>query len=297
MKSSLKDEAAEAHDLEQGSPKEGRIEKKDDLLADAKPSGAKPSDVKPSSEEKAPPKACSQGRAGALTLLFKYPHLLVAPVILFCLIVALCSFGIVHATNASYKLEGQQARDAAVSAADGIAKQLSSASRAALSMAAVVKMNPNWSFLESNFQVLAEELFRQSNDEGNLVLKELAFIPFGRVRINYGDPITRNSTADMFSPQLVNQLGPYRSIKERGLTVNGPIPLTNTEDRAFAARYPVFFPDTDEDESWGHPDNITHPTGCPGPPCYNPKTREKWWGFIGALVNAEPLLAGDNVHL
>eukprot|EP00983_Pelagomonas_calceolata_P067909 1149674-Pelagomonas_calceolata.AAC.2 len=97
-------------------------------------------------------------------------HASTATLILFCLIVALCSFGIVHATNASYKLEGERARDTAISAADGIAKQLSSASRAALSMvgvrgckgyrpykgckdmAAVVKMNPNWSFLESNFQ-------------------------------------------------------------------------------------------------------------------------------------------------
>eukprot|EP00967_Tisochrysis_lutea_P066887 scaffold87300_cov20-Tisochrysis_lutea.AAC.2 len=58
-------------------------------------------------------------------------------VILFCLIVALCSFGIVHATNASYNLEGQQAQDAAVSAADGIAMQLSSAFKAALSMVGV----------------------------------------------------------------------------------------------------------------------------------------------------------------
>eukprot|EP00983_Pelagomonas_calceolata_P074294 1152496-Pelagomonas_calceolata.AAC.1 len=97
----------------------------------------------------------AQTNAPVLRLIFRLQ------VILFCLIVALCSFGIVHATNASYKLEGQQARDAAVSAADGIAMQLSSASRAALSLAAVVKMNPNWSFLESNFQVLAEELFRQ----------------------------------------------------------------------------------------------------------------------------------------
>eukprot|EP00983_Pelagomonas_calceolata_P069297 1150316-Pelagomonas_calceolata.AAC.2 len=130
----------------------------------------------------------------------------VCAVILFCLTVALCSFGIVHATKASHKLEGERARDTAISAADGIAKQLSSASRAALSMvgvrgckgynpykgfkdmggrlqfpssayagalknpsfpsahmlqAAVVKMNPNWSFLESNFEVLAKELFRQ----------------------------------------------------------------------------------------------------------------------------------------
>eukprot|EP00983_Pelagomonas_calceolata_P053123 1143173-Pelagomonas_calceolata.AAC.7 len=87
-------------------------------------------------------------------------------VILFCLITALCSFGIVHATNDSYDLEEKQARDAAVSAADGIAKQLSSASRAALSMAAVVRMNPNWSFLESNFEVLAKELFRQASSIG-----------------------------------------------------------------------------------------------------------------------------------
>eukprot|EP00967_Tisochrysis_lutea_P066326 scaffold86374_cov19-Tisochrysis_lutea.AAC.1 len=25
-------------------------------------------------------------------------------------------------------------------------------------------------------------------------------------------------------------------------------------------------------------DNITHPTDCPGPPCYIPATREKFWG-------------------
>eukprot|EP00983_Pelagomonas_calceolata_P038269 1136728-Pelagomonas_calceolata.AAC.1 len=29
-----------------------------------------------------------------------------------------------------------------------------------------------------------------------------------------------------------------------------------------------------------HAYNITHPTGCPGPPCYNPKTREKFWGEL-----------------
>ncbi|KAF5837643.1 kinase-like domain-containing protein [Dunaliella salina] len=60
---------------------------------------------------------------------------------------------------------------------------------------------------------------------------------------------------------------------------------------------PIFFPDTDDDESWGHPDNITHPTGCPGPPCYYPKTREKYWGSAAALVNAGPIFSGENVHL
>eukprot|EP00983_Pelagomonas_calceolata_P042226 1138403-Pelagomonas_calceolata.AAC.4 len=142
-------------------------------------------------------------------------------VISFCLIVALCSFGIVHATNASYDLEGKQARDAALGAADGLAQELSSASKAALSLvgaggfgtrspqneidcksptlsfmplfqtlhqpsrnllqAAVVKMSPNWSFLEANFHVLAEELFRQSNGkengDGGLALMELTLVP------------------------------------------------------------------------------------------------------------------------
>jgi len=244
-----------------------------------------------------PAPACNTGVAGALTLLSKHPQLLIAPAILFCLIVALCSFGIVHATNASYNLEGEQAKDEATSAADGLVVQLSSASRAVLSLAAVVKMNPNWSFLESNFLVLAEELFRQSNEDGNLALRELALLPFGRVRLLLTKPDQRNSTADLFSPALVDRLQPYQSIAVGGLTINGPIPLTTGDERAFAARYPIFFSDVDEDEDWGHPDNITHPTDCPGPPCYNPETGEKFWGFIGAVVNAEPLLAGDNVHL
>eukprot|EP00200_Dunaliella_tertiolecta_P007255 CAMPEP_0202381292 /NCGR_PEP_ID=MMETSP1127-20130417/34796_1 /ASSEMBLY_ACC=CAM_ASM_000462 /TAXON_ID=3047 /ORGANISM="Dunaliella tertiolecta, Strain CCMP1320" /LENGTH=127 /DNA_ID=CAMNT_0048980207 /DNA_START=93 /DNA_END=473 /DNA_ORIENTATION=+ len=118
--------------------------------------------VLPGKKEKPPPASNSDiATAGLPTLLRKFPHLLIAPVISFCLIVALCSFGIVHATNASYDLEGKQARDAALGAADGLAQELSSASKAALSLAAVVKMSPNWSFLEANFHVLAEELFRQ----------------------------------------------------------------------------------------------------------------------------------------
>ncbi|KAF5837368.1 hypothetical protein DUNSADRAFT_4473 [Dunaliella salina] len=168
-------------------------------------------------------------------------------------------------------------------------------------MAAVVKMNPSWSFLEAVFLPLAKELFRQSGPGPsklgrNLDIKEIGLLPFGRVRAIYGVPVSRNTSRDLFSPELVTLLGPYRSMRERGLTVNGPIPLSDGV-RGFAARYPVFFPDTNEDENWGHPDNVTHPTGCPGPPCYNPETREKFWGFIGAVVNAEPILAGKNVHL
>ncbi|KAF5837077.1 kinase-like domain-containing protein [Dunaliella salina] len=232
------------------------------------------------------------------SLIPRHPYLLVVPVILFFLIVALCSFGIVHATNDSLEEEEKQSREAAVSTADGIATQISSASRAALSLAAVVRMNPSWAFLESNFEVLARELFRQSNEEGNLVLRELALIPFGRVTANYGTiHHGHHSSIDLFSSERIESTGPYRSLAQRGLTVNGPIPFKGTEEKAFAARYPVFFNDTDEDESWGHPDNITHPTGCPGLPCYNPATREKFWGFIGGVVSAEPLLRGDIVHL
>ncbi|KAF5837079.1 hypothetical protein DUNSADRAFT_4860 [Dunaliella salina] len=245
--------------------------------------------------------ACNQRGAGALTLgclLCKHPHLLVAPLVIFCIIAALSAFGIMRATTASYNSEANHAREAAVSAADGIATQLSSASRAALSLAAVVRMNPSWAFLESNFEVLAKELFRQSNEEGNLVLRELALIPFGRVTANYGTiHHGHHSSIDLFSSERIESTGPYRSLAQRGLTVNGPIPFKGTEEKAFAARYPVFFNGTDEDESWGHPDNITHPTGCPGPPCYNPATREKFWGFIGGVVSAEPLLRGDIVHL
>eukprot|EP00983_Pelagomonas_calceolata_P131810 1161812-Pelagomonas_calceolata.AAC.3 len=250
-------------------------------------------------------------------------------VILFCLIVALCTFGIVHATKASYELEGQQARDAALSAADGLAKQLSSASRAALSLvgisartcrlglqafhlvvygtlkslcywtcrqqrdkgckfstssfmplsnalhqpsrillqAAVVKMNPNWSFLESNFHVLAEELFRQvscsgavhflcsangvvstsclipflldhwsnedGNDDGSLALMELTLLPFGRVRASLGKPIQRNSTADIFSSEYVDEFKTWEVVEASGLHVQGPVPLINSKNLAF----------------------------------------------------------------
>eukprot|EP00200_Dunaliella_tertiolecta_P017894 CAMPEP_0202422936 /NCGR_PEP_ID=MMETSP1128-20130828/51118_1 /ASSEMBLY_ACC=CAM_ASM_000463 /TAXON_ID=3047 /ORGANISM="Dunaliella tertiolecta, Strain CCMP1320" /LENGTH=687 /DNA_ID=CAMNT_0049031019 /DNA_START=129 /DNA_END=2189 /DNA_ORIENTATION=- len=385
------EEEEEAYDLEKG---QGRKKSRFSALGKQDDPPAPNRKASPGGRQLQAPTCTNQRVAGALPLgclLCKHPHLLTAPLILFCLITALCSFGIVHATNHSYDLEEKQARDAAVSAADGIAKQLSSASRAALSMAAVVRMNPNWSFLESNFEVLAKELFRQSNEEGsscqnepklvipgsnfevlakelfrqsneegNLFLRELALIPFGRVSANYGTIHDHHTHTDLFSPERIESTGPYRSMEQRGLTVNGPIPFTNTEERAFAARYPVFFNDSDEDESWGHPDNITHPTvpperiestgpyrsmeqrgltvngpipftnteerafaarypvffndsdedeswghpdnithptGCPGPPCYNPATREKFWGFIGGVVSAEPLLAGDNVHL
>jgi len=291
------EEEEEAYDLEKG---QGRKKSRFSALGKQDDPPAPNRKASPGGRQLQAPTCTNQRVAGALPLgclLCKHPHLLTAPLILFCLITALCSFGIVHATNDSYDLEEKQARDAAVSAADGIAKQLSSASRAALSMAAVVRMNPNWSFLESNFEVLAKELFRQSNEEGNLFLRELALIPFGRVSANYGTIHDHHTHTDLFSPERIESTGPYRSMEQRGLTVNGPIPFTNTEERAFAARYPVFFNDSDEDESWGHPDNITHPTGCPGPPCYNPATREKFWGFIGGVVSAEPLLAGDNVHL
>uniref|UniRef100_A0A7S3R0U6 Protein kinase domain-containing protein n=1 Tax=Dunaliella tertiolecta TaxID=3047 RepID=A0A7S3R0U6_DUNTE len=299
---SKEEEDKELHDdVEQGrrNNNQGSPMKKTSACNQVDPFASTP---KPSSGEKqAPALTCNPGAARALTTLLsdlmKHPHLLIAPLLVFCLVAALCSYGIMRATEASYKLEERHARDAANYAADGLAKQLSTACRAVLSLAAVVKMNPSWPFLESNFQVLAKELFRQSYDEGNLSLEELALIPFGRVSLNYGLIHNHTTHTDLFSPDHVNVLGPYRSLAQRGLTLSGPIPLTNTEEKAFAARYPVFFPDTDEDESWGHPDNITHPTDCPGPPCYIPATREKFWGFIGVLVDAKPLQAGKNVHL
>eukprot|EP00967_Tisochrysis_lutea_P030855 scaffold36256_cov16-Tisochrysis_lutea.AAC.1 len=196
--------------------------------------------------------------------------------ILFCLIVALCTFGIVHATNAHNDVEVRQARDAAHIAADGLSMQLSSASRAALSLvgviacvighggskggglqlprmfnhttlqnpasafmdflqAAVVKMNPDWPFLESNFHVLAEELFRQSNEEGNLALMELTLVPFGRVRASLGKPVQRNSTADLFSSDFISEFKPYETMELSGLDIKGPNPLINSEDFSFTA--------------------------------------------------------------
>eukprot|EP00983_Pelagomonas_calceolata_P111875 1159828-Pelagomonas_calceolata.AAC.5 len=79
----------------------------------------------------------------------------------------------------------------------------------------------------------------EANDEGNLVIKELALIPFGRVRLDYAVPYSSNTTRDLFSAPFVTTLGTLRSIKERDLTVNGPIPLEYTEKKGFAARWVV----------------------------------------------------------
>ncbi|KAF5833120.1 kinase-like domain-containing protein [Dunaliella salina] len=245
----------------------------------------------------APTGISGTGTAG-MAILRKFPHLLTTPVILFCLIVALGTFGLVYATSQHYDIEGRQARDSALIAADGLAKQLSSASRAALCLAAVVRMEPRWPFLVSHFQVLAEELFSQmSQDEDDFGLMELSFLPFGRVRASLGKPVQRNSTADLFSPGFMHEWMPLETLQQGSLDIKGPNSLSHSDLFSFTAGYPVFFPDTDEDESWGHPDNITHPTGCPGPPCYDPETRRKFWGFTGALVNAGPILAGKSRHL
>ncbi|KAF5833115.1 hypothetical protein DUNSADRAFT_10665 [Dunaliella salina] len=277
-------------DVENGAPKVSLEQER-----------GKPAKLLKKGQLSGPTSISGTGTAGfTWTLICENPHLLAAPAILFCLIVALCSFGIVHATNASYDLEGEQARDAALTAADGLAKQLSLASRATMSLVAVVRMNPHWSFLDSNFHLLAEELFRQSAEDSNddsLALMELSLLPFGRIRASLGKPIQRNSTADLFSPGLVGEFETLDVIKHGGLHIKGPNSLSNSDAQAFSAGYPVFFSDVDEDESWGHPDNITHPTGCPGPPCYDPQTRRKYWGSVGSLVNADSIIAGNNVHL
>ncbi|KAF5842283.1 hypothetical protein DUNSADRAFT_7936, partial [Dunaliella salina] len=193
----------------------------------------------PAKKQAPQPQSCNGnvGAVGTLTLLRKYPHLLLASAILFCLVVALCAFGIVHATNASYHMEETKARDQAVRVSDAIAKQLSSASQAALSLAAVVKTKPHWSFIEDNFLSLAKELFRQSQEDqdNQLDIKEVALAPFGRIRLDYSLPAPRNASRDLFSAPYVQILGTFRSVEERGLSITGPIPLTDSNGSAFSA--------------------------------------------------------------
>ncbi|KAF5842402.1 hypothetical protein DUNSADRAFT_7386 [Dunaliella salina] len=248
---------------------------------------------------KSPASTPGIGTAG-LKQFHKYPLLLIGPVILFCLLTGLCTFGVVYAAKDSYDMEQRRAKDAALSAADGLAKQLSSASRTALSMVAVVKVNPDWPFLESRFDELSKELFRQSEKqsqhEDSLGLMQLALLPFGRVRALKSKYFDSNVTYDVFSPEHIHAFKPVDTINAGTLYIDGPNLLSNGVS-TFMAGYPIFFSDTDEDQSWGHPDNISHPTGCPGPPCYYPETREKFWGFAAAVVNAESTLAGDSVHL
>ncbi|KAF5826951.1 hypothetical protein DUNSADRAFT_1701 [Dunaliella salina] len=215
--------AAEEHDMEKGQ-------------IFAQQGNSSPSD---GGKDDLPCNQTGEGPAGLLCLVRNFPHLLVGPAVLFCLIVALGVFGIVYDTQASYDAEQEAAREEALSAADGLATQMIYELRAALSLAAVVKMNPNWDFLESYFPVLAEELFRQS--EGSmtsrvnteLTLKELELLPFGRVRASAGKPRARNSTADIFSQELMDVFVPRKAMAEDGLHVKGPVPLTKSNKQAF----------------------------------------------------------------
>eukprot|EP00983_Pelagomonas_calceolata_P084958 1156461-Pelagomonas_calceolata.AAC.4 len=56
-----------------------------------------------------------------------------------------------------------------------------------------------------------------------------------------GKPTQRNTTADIFSPGLVDEYVPYKSMEQDGLLIKGPFPLTNSEAHAFSAGYVTFY--------------------------------------------------------
>lgn len=66
---------------------------------------------------------------------------------------------------------------------------------------------------------------------------------------------------------------------------------------ACLGRYPVFIQDVDEDEDWDNPFGMQKPTTCPQNLCYNTETREKFWGFVGALYYADSMTQGTDARL
>eukprot|EP00200_Dunaliella_tertiolecta_P016210 CAMPEP_0202421856 /NCGR_PEP_ID=MMETSP1128-20130828/50555_1 /ASSEMBLY_ACC=CAM_ASM_000463 /TAXON_ID=3047 /ORGANISM="Dunaliella tertiolecta, Strain CCMP1320" /LENGTH=1194 /DNA_ID=CAMNT_0049029899 /DNA_START=159 /DNA_END=3743 /DNA_ORIENTATION=+ len=232
-----------------------------------------------------------------LQLLKRHPLSLCGPpVVLFCLVVALCVFGLTFAIDAKIETQKKLAHHVARDTADALVLQLNVVSGAALTLAAFVKRDPDWNRLQAEFIPVAQEVFRQAAESSSYDLAELQYIPFGKISTSYSEVNPRNVSTDLFRPDRLERTQVYQTLEMGSMTINGPLPLTVGGRQALIARYPVFIEDVDEDEDWNNPNNQTRPTGCTDR-CYNETTRTKFWGFTAAFFYAASILSGEDQRL
>ncbi|KAG2500646.1 hypothetical protein HYH03_001413 [Edaphochlamys debaryana] len=237
-----------------------------------------------------------------------YPSVLIAPVLLFSLLVGLGVWGVFAGANNHVQQQKDDVRSRAVDAATGFQIQLQQSFAPGVTFQLLVKQRPDLEYWLLNFDATATELLSRVPTGA---LWNLQLQPFAQVMMM--SPY-RNATdfSQVYPPRnLLADPGRrddiLNIIRTTQPQVVGPFLLTDGQGFLGAfVRYPIYVEDVDEFETFGfrYRENATalpysqlpaSVRGCTV--CYNATTRTKWWGLLTALVNYDAVTKGEDAYL
>jgi len=229
-----------------------------------------------------------------LAVLKQHRRLLIPPTVLLIPVLALCLFAVIYATDEVLESQRGLMESTAQATAEAIQLQLSVVTGSLYTMAAFVRVNPDWNQLARDLPIAGATATKEMERNSNQGISGIMYLPFGRVAAVYPENslLAEGIGGDAFSEQTLDSLQPIESVRARRPTFAGPSVIFPDAPAFLIARYPVFFSDVEEEEAWNHPFNMTAPSFCPPGLCYNATSREKFWGFVASYVLAGPFFAG-----
>jgi len=242
-----------------------------------------------------PPAPVLAGRPRRLwTVLRQNYRLLIPPTVLLILVLALCLFAVIYATNRSMGSQKDLMETTAKATADALKLQLTAVTGALYTMATCVRIQPDWNSLQEEFPTVAGYVYNELRSEKAQGLSGIVYLPFGIVSAVYPPNSSAQPTLgyDLFQPGASENLQIFNAVKRRSLTYSGPLQLKPGSVPSIVGRYPMFIQNVTEDEAWNHPYNMTNPSFCPPGLCYNATTGEKFWGFVATYLSADALFHG-----
>uniref|UniRef100_A0A383VFW0 Protein kinase domain-containing protein n=1 Tax=Tetradesmus obliquus TaxID=3088 RepID=A0A383VFW0_TETOB len=220
--------------------------------------------------------------------------MLLVPVLVFCV---LCSLGIVGVKLGADQFEAETRARAQSVAMDWASSFRMSAERVftpLVTLDIIIQRYPDVAQLKKVFPEAAKQLFDRVNAD-RAVIQELQVSPMGVIELIYPlNAATENGLGlDIFAQPALRG-GALKTLEAHDIVLNGPLQLVGSNFAA-VARIPIFIANASLSEDFGS--NKTLPTNCSAPLCFNPASREKFWGFATAISPMDDLRAGNDSRL
>ncbi|KAJ9511825.1 hypothetical protein QJQ45_004378 [Haematococcus lacustris] len=157
-----------------------------------------------------------------------------------------------------------------------------------------IKQNPYFPSFALDFQTIASDVVATLP---STTVQEIQVSPLGVIAAVW-PPTSQQAVSriglDIFAAPALRG-GGLDTVASRKLLLNGPLTLLRSAYGAIV-RLPIFIQNSTQNETFGT--NKSMPTNCePQAMCYNPVTREKFWGFVTIILLLEELRSGTDPRL
>ncbi|KAJ9524730.1 hypothetical protein QJQ45_024366 [Haematococcus lacustris] len=220
--------------------------------------------------------------------------LLLPPLLVFAVCVALGVYGVVAGAQKEAADKRSVVYGAGLDWAASFQLSFEQSFTPLVTLSIFIKQNPYFPSFALNFQTIADDVVATLP---NNTIQEIQVSPLGVIAAVW--PLTSQLAVSRIGLDTFNASalrgGALATVSSKKLLLNGPLDLLPSAYGAIV-RLPVFVQNSSLSETFGT--NRSMPTNCvPQSICYDPATREKFWGFVTIILLLEELRNGTDPRL